>query len=72
MKNLAKNKFAKIFTAFLGITTALTLLVTLISCEQANKASVVNQTDNNKLTPPPAQSVQSYPGRKIQSYRKAA
>jgi|GEM_PF-4694772 len=52
MKNLAKNKFAKIFTAFLGITTALTLLVTLISCEQANKASVVNQTDNNKLTPP--------------------
>ena len=53
MKNLAKNKFAKIFTAFLGVTAALTLLVTLISCEQANKASVVNQTDNNKLTPPP-------------------
>ncbi len=60
MKNLAKNKFAKIFTAFLGVTTALTLLVTLISCEQANKASVVKQTDNNKLTPPPGHNTQSY------------
>ena len=72
MKDLSKNKFTKVFTAFLGVAAALTLLAAFISCEQANKASVVNQTDNNKLTPPPAQSVQSYPDRKIQSYRNTA
>ena len=53
MKDLSKNKFTKVFTVFLGVAAALTLLAAFISCEQANKASVVKQTDNNKLTPPP-------------------
>ena len=47
MKDLSKNKFTKVFTAFLGVAAALTLLAAFISCEQANKASVVKQTDNN-------------------------
>ena len=50
MKDLSKNKFTKVFTAFLGVAAALTLLAAFISCEQANKASVVKQTDNNKDT----------------------
>ena len=65
MKDLSKNKFTKVFTAFLGVAAALTLPAAFFSFEQAKKASFVKQTNNKKLSPPP-------PGHKTQSYRNAA
>jgi len=47
MKKLSKNKFTKLFAIFLGASTILTPIATLISCEQINKTPIEKQNPNN-------------------------
>ncbi len=47
MKKLSKNKFAKLFATFLGASTILTPIATLVSCEQISKSPTIEQQNSN-------------------------
>ena len=57
MKKLSKNTFAKLFATFLGASTILTPLVTIVSCQPISKSPTIEQTkkqpnkDNKKTNP---------------------
>ncbi|MGP1530673.1 MAG: hypothetical protein ACTTI5_00595 [Treponema sp.] len=57
MKKLSKNTFAKLFATFLGASTILTPLVTIVSCQPISKSPIIKQTekqpnkDNKKPNP---------------------
>ena len=57
MKKLSKNTFAKLFATFLGASTILTPLVTIVSCQPISKSPTIEQTkkqpnkDNKKPNP---------------------
>ena len=45
MKKLSKNTFAKLFATFLGASTILTPLVTIVSCQPISKSPIIKQTE---------------------------
>ena len=47
MKKLSKNTFAKLFATFLGASTILTPLVTIISCQPISKSPTIEQQNSN-------------------------
>ena len=48
MKKLSKNKFAKLFATFLGASTILTPLVTIVSCQPISKSLTIEQQNSNQ------------------------
>lgn len=48
MKKLSKNKFAKLFATFLGASTILTPLVTIVSCQPISKSPTIEQQNSNQ------------------------
>ena len=48
MKKLSKNTFAKLFATFLGASTILTPLVTIVSCQPISKSPTIEQQNSNK------------------------
>ncbi len=47
MKKLSKNTFAKLFATFLGASTILTPLVTIVSCQPISKSPTIEQQNSN-------------------------
>lgn len=47
MKKLSKNTFAKLFATFLGTSTILTPLVTIVSCQPISKSPTIEQQNSN-------------------------
>lgn len=48
MKKLSKNTFAKLFATFLGASTILTPLVTIVSCQPISKSPTIEQQNSNQ------------------------
>lgn len=47
MKKLSKNTFSKLFATFLGASTILTPLVTIVSCQPISKSPIIKQQNSN-------------------------
>ncbi len=66
MKKLSKNKMAKLLATFLGASTILTPMVTLVSCEQIAKTLIVKEKKQKKPQPDPQPQPQPDPQQPLE------